>query len=187
MNAMKNRASQRGFTLLELMVVVGIIAITAAIGVPSFKYVTTSNRASAEVNALLGDMRFARTEAVKQGIAVTVCASSDGATCAGTSTWSGGWIVFSDAAADHVVNGNDIILRVQPALSTTWGSSDTFASSPALKWVIFNREGFALTGLTSTSNIALHNSTNVSSYTRCVAVTTVGMVSTQKYGVGGCT
>lgn len=47
---MKNN---RGFTLIELMVVVGIIAILAAIGYPSYQnYVTKARRVDAEGNLL---------------------------------------------------------------------------------------------------------------------------------------
>jgi len=70
-----------GFTVTELVMVMTIIGILTAIGLPSFKYVTASNRISSEINALLGDMQFARSQAIKQGLTVTVCTSTDGATC----------------------------------------------------------------------------------------------------------
>ncbi|MFK9866802.1 Tfp pilus assembly protein FimT/FimU, partial [Escherichia coli] len=58
---------QAGFTLTEVMIVTTIVAILFGIGLPSYKYVTTSNRVASEVNALLGDMQFARSEAVREG------------------------------------------------------------------------------------------------------------------------
>ena len=48
-----------------MMVVILIASILLAVGVPSYRYVTNSNRLSAEVNALLGDLQFARSEAIK--------------------------------------------------------------------------------------------------------------------------
>ena len=60
-------ASRRvsGVTLIELMTVVTVIALLIGIAVPSFQYVTNANRLAAEVNGLLGDMQFARGEAIK--------------------------------------------------------------------------------------------------------------------------
>src|SRR5882757_3251037 len=84
-----------GFTLVELMVVIMIGSILMAIGVPSYKYVTNSNRLSAEVNGLLGDMQFARSEAIKEGQSVTVCASTDQLTCSNSTDWHTGWIVLA--------------------------------------------------------------------------------------------
>jgi type IV fimbrial biogenesis protein FimT len=178
----KNRLS--GFTLTELVVVMAIVGILTAIGVPSFRYVTTSNRVAAEVNALLGDMRFARTEAVRQGQTVTVCASSNGTSCSGSAQWKDGWIVFSDINGDHVVNGNDAVLRWQKSFATEFGGTDTFLASPTLAYVVFNREGFGPTGQASTVNVTLHDPTSTAAWTRCVAITVLGMVSTEASGQG---
>jgi type IV fimbrial biogenesis protein FimT len=77
MNGMRCKRRDAGFTMTELIVVMMIIGILAAIGAPTFKYVTASNRIASEINGLLGDMQFARSEAVKEGQTVTVCASSN--------------------------------------------------------------------------------------------------------------
>lgn len=116
MNAHKDsfvRPARRaaGFTLLELMLTVGIAAILLAIGVPSFRYVTTANRASSEINALLGDMQFARGEAIREGQAVSICPSNDGATCLVTTIWNSGWIVFSGTSPPPPPPGS--ILKIQ--------------------------------------------------------------------------
>ncbi len=61
---------------MELLVTITVVGILMAIAAPSFRYVTTANRASSEINALLGDMQMARGEAMKEGQFVTICASS---------------------------------------------------------------------------------------------------------------
>ena len=70
---------QKGFTLTEVIVVTAIVAILFGIAIPSYKYLTTSYRMSAEINNLVGDLQFARGEALKEGNGVTACISSDGA------------------------------------------------------------------------------------------------------------
>jgi type IV fimbrial biogenesis protein FimT len=177
MNSRFNPHANRGVTMLELVIVMTVAAILMSIAIPSYRYVTNSNRIAAEVNGLLGDMQFARAEAIKEGQTVTVCVSSNGATCLGanTTTWQSGWIVFSDVNGDHIVtNGVDAVLRVQP----TFTGSDTFIANNAVGYVTFNREGFA-TGIANGTLITLHSTPVTNDATRCLAVTLVGLMTVQ--------
>jgi type IV fimbrial biogenesis protein FimT len=170
--------------MAEVVVVMVIVAILAAIAIPSFKYVTTSNRISSEINMLLGDMQFARSEAIKEGMPVTVCiANAAGTQCqgAGTITWQNGWIVFLDSNSNQHVDTGEAILRWTPAFTST----DTFVAQSATMWATtFNRSGYAPTGLATTTTINLHDSTNISNWTRCLAITPIGSPTTEKKGVG---
>ena len=178
------RASSAGYTMTELVITMAIVAILAGIGIPSFKYVTTSNRIAAEINGLLGDLQFARSQAVKEGQSVTVCSSSNGTSCTGAgagTAWQHGWIVFLDANGNKQVDAGEQIIRIQPAFSGT----DTFvAVNAALYAVTYNRMGYAPTGLAANTTINLHDSTNKSAWTRCLQITPVGTPVTEKYGVG---
>jgi type IV fimbrial biogenesis protein FimT len=179
---MFSKRRDSGFTMMELIIVITIVGILAGIGIPSFKYVTTSNRMTTEVNALLGDMQFARSEAIKEGQYVTVCTSSNGTSCTGSSgtAWQNGWIVFVDTTPPvQQVPAGETLLRVQPKFS----SADTFVAT-SFYAATFNREGYAPTGAATTLTINLHDSTSNSQWTRCLAVTTVGTPSTEKYNAG---
>jgi type IV fimbrial biogenesis protein FimT len=172
--------TSRGITLIEMVAVMGIVAILMAIGIPSYKYVTNANRISSEINGLLGDLQFARSEAIKEGRTVSVCVSSSGTSClsATTSTWNSGWIVFSDINGDgnfQAANG-DLLLRAQPTFSGT----DTFTANNNVGVITFNREGFA--SVTNGTLIALHASPAAQGSTRCLSVTLIGLMTTEKYG-----
>jgi type IV fimbrial biogenesis protein FimT len=176
-----------GFTVTELVMVMTIIGIITAIGVPSFKYVTASNRISSEINGLLGDMQFARSQAIKQGLTVTICSSSNSTSSNPTCNtggagivWNTGWIVFLDSNGNGQVDAGEEVIRVQP----TFNSNDTLTSSAAYAAATYNRMGYAPTSTGSTINIALHDANNLSVYTRCLAITASGSVSTEKYGAG---
>src|SRR5271156_5209026 len=137
MDGMVSKRLASGFTMTELIVTMSIVAILLAIGIPSFKYVTVSNRISTEVNGLLGDMQFARSEAVKEGLPVTVCSSTDGQNCSnGDTTWQSGWIVFLDSNGNQTVDPGETVMRVQNKFSST----DTFVpDNGAFAAITFNR------------------------------------------------
>ena len=184
MDKIADKRSMSGFTITELLMVIAISAILLVIGVPSFKYVTVSNRISTEVNGLLGDMQYARSMAIKQGLPVTVCASTDGANCNGGAAWQSGWIVFLDSNDDQTRQASEAVLRTQ----TSFSSTDTFVpDNGAFSAITFNREGYASTNAAVTVTLLLHDSTDNSAWTRCLAITPVGMLSTEKATVGNCT
>jgi type IV fimbrial biogenesis protein FimT len=172
-----------GFTVTELVMVMTIIGILTAIGVPSFKYVTVSNRISSEINGLLGDFQFARSQALKQGLSVTICTSTSGTSCntgGAGNVWNTGWIVFLDSNGNQQVDAGEQIIRVQPAFNGT----DTLAPTVSYAAATYNRLGYAPTYTGGTINIQLHDSTGTHAWTRCLAISASGAVTTETYGVG---
>lgn len=130
-SARRARHRSAGFTLLELMIAVTVLAIGMSIAVPSFTDIIRRNRLTTQTNNLMSALAIARSEAVKRGTSVTVCPANaltgPGADqCSGVDNWAqNGWIVFSDvraplgqvnAVAMDPANTNDSILqRVPPA------------------------------------------------------------------------
>ena len=171
---------QTGFTLTELMVVLAIVAILLTIGVPSYRYVTNSYRMSAEVNGLLGDLQYARSEAIKEGQTVTTCVSTNSTACTGGTAWATGWIVFSDPNGNGTVDAGETVLRVQGAFRSQ--IPDTFSASGNVTAITYNREGFARTtpaGFFTT--ITLKDSTNNGAWTRCLVIAAATPLSTQTH------
>lgn len=76
--------SNRGFTLIELMVVVTILAVLVTVAVPSFQQYQASQAVRSAAADLVSAMNFARSEAVKRNANVVVSANE---------TWNGGWLV----------------------------------------------------------------------------------------------
>lgn len=106
---------EKGFTLLELMITVVIAGILASMAAPSFTQAIDNNRMTTQINELLTTFNYARSEAIKRSLNVTVCNSNNGASCSGN--WHDGWVVFVDTNSDGDVDGGETILRVHEALS----------------------------------------------------------------------
>jgi len=86
--------SNRGFTLIEMMVTIAVAAMLLMIAVPSFRNASLSSQLRSAANDFIASSNFARSEAIKRGSAVTLCVSTDGSTCA-AGGWEQGWIVLS--------------------------------------------------------------------------------------------
>ena len=157
-----------GFTLVELMVTVAVVAILMAIAVPNMRSVIQNTRISNQINELTSDLNFARSEAIKRGTdttvsSVTVCKSDNPTaatpTCNTTALgWDMGRIIFIDGtpavgvAAAIAPNGNheaaEPLLRIREVLdgANTLTASDTsggagFTFPNAQNLIVYTRTG----------------------------------------------
>ncbi len=175
------RRCRRGFTLIELMVVIAIAAILVGLSASPISKMFQANRVQTEGSSFVGDLMFARSEAIKRGQGVSVCASSDGATCLNKNTWNSGWIVFSDTTqcSPSTPTGTQTPLRVRAGFK----GGDTFAASYPASFVnncvSFNRDGFASNlGGNAKVLFTLHASPASNLTTRCIAVNLTGRITT---------
>ncbi|MGI4848829.1 MAG: GspH/FimT family pseudopilin [Janthinobacterium lividum] len=171
---------KHGFTLVEMMVVIVIVAILSAVSMPSFRALAQTYPAQALASSFRAALEYARAEAIKQGIPVTLCVSSNGATCNGSTAWQNGWIIFADANADKTVGA---LLQWQKALAGT----DTMVADNSVSALSFSRDGFVI-ALPGSGDVTftIHSTPANSSATRCVAVTKTGHLVTQRAGTGAC-
>lgn len=93
MKAVSRRADS-GFTLLELMVSLAVLAILIGIAVPSMSDATLASKLKSSANDLVAGVAMGRSEAIKRNAVTSMCVSSDGTSC-GSGGWEQGWIVIS--------------------------------------------------------------------------------------------
>jgi type IV fimbrial biogenesis protein FimT len=92
-NAMAHRL--RGFTLVEMAVVVVIIAIVAAVAMPSLDAALTNQRLRNAATDLVSALLLARSEAIKRGVEVQVAPLTPG-------DWKSGWRVVTTVDNEQV-------------------------------------------------------------------------------------
>jgi len=93
--------SNKGFSLIELMATVSIVAILVAVGGPGMRSMLENNARPSEANRFLGALRYARGEAVKRRMTVTL--KTNGI----SRSWAEGWEIYTNTGFDGDCNVTD--------------------------------------------------------------------------------
>ncbi len=94
------RPAAGGYSLYELIITIGLVALVMSLGVPSFGRMLADHRLKVEVDALFHAVHLARKESIMRRRAVTLCPSRDGQNCEPGFDWSDGWIMFVNLDRD---------------------------------------------------------------------------------------
>jgi len=128
------RRRMAGFTMGELMLTIMVLMVVAAVALPSYRTIILHTRLTTQIHDFSAALNLARSEAVKRGYKVTVCPSTNQASCAGGTQWETGWIVFVDVDGDQTVDTADtreVVLRATPVLTSGYTLRGTASSSVA--------------------------------------------------------
>jgi type IV fimbrial biogenesis protein FimT len=114
---MKN-ARNGGYTLIELLVGIGISAGAMTLAVPAANDLMNSARIQAGAQALSNSLALARSEAVKRNGRVVMCKSSRGSYCERAGGWEQGWIIFQDMNNNALRDEDEDILHREAGMAT---------------------------------------------------------------------
>jgi len=158
----------RGFTLIELMIVLAILGVILAIALPSFSEISLNTRLKAYANELVSSVYLARSEAIKRNAPMTLCVSTDGANCA-SGNWEQGWIVLDP---------NDVVIRQQAALTTGYSVTSTGGATLT----------FQPSGLTGTASVmtVCRKTPKAGRQERTVSITATGKPRVSTTNTGNC-
>ena len=106
--------SSAGFTLIELMITLVVLAVLLTIMGPSFYDTIKRNEVRTQASQIVASLNLARSTSVRRNHRVTICASSDSTTalvptCGGSATWMDGWVVFLDADEDGTPESGEVV------------------------------------------------------------------------------
>lgn len=165
--AVRQATYPQGFTLVELMVALAVAAVLAAIAAPAFDQLTLGSKLRTQANELAAGALLARSEAIKRNQTVTLCASSDGATCVGA--WANGWIVRTTGGA---------VLRAHGA-----APSGFLVKSGVITSIVFQPSGV---GTTSATLTVCRATPSVGGQERVVSISATGRATVSKTTTGSC-
>lgn len=163
-------ANKRGYTLIELMITVALIAIVLTLAVPEFRTLLQNNRSITTASNLKASMQHARSEALKRGTFVSLCPQARNFTACG-SDWTQGWIVFTNPDENTSFSGSEVLIRTYPATDTSMNFS--FNQSSTL--ITFRPNGMAAT-VSSGQQITVDATGCVGPARRVISVSATGRV-----------
>ena len=106
--AVKGVPREHGFTLVELMIVLVVMAVLLGIAVPSMTQFTFSGKLRSYSNEIVASALLARSEAIKRNQEVRLCVPNSTATDCASGSWEAGWIVITE---------DDVVLHRQQAIT----------------------------------------------------------------------
>lgn len=159
------RGRLRGFTLIELMVVLAVLAVLLGVAAPSFDNIALSGRLTSVANDFVASANLARSEAFKRNAIVKLCVSANGADC-GAGGWQQGWIVLAGAT----------VVQAHPASPAGYQMTGNVSAID-----------FQPTGVGSTqATITICRASPLGSQERVVTISATGRPSVAKTTTGAC-
>jgi type IV fimbrial biogenesis protein FimT len=130
------RRQGRGFTAIELLIVLTIAGILLAIAVPNFADFLQRYRTTTAANEILRTLSMARSRALATGERVAIAPTADG-------NWSAGWRVFIDSDNDGVYDATETVLEDFAGLDSDFSLSGSTFGQDGKTFISFNQFGFA--------------------------------------------
>ena len=134
-----------GFTFLELIITIAIIAILMGIAIPSFQTLISSTRIYSQSKKLFNTLVMTRSRAITSGYRTILCPTIDGEQCNNDNKWHHRLIIFEDRDGNgkRDVENEPIVHTTEAAEQLNIYSGSSYASTGARRRVAYYPMGHA--------------------------------------------
>jgi type IV fimbrial biogenesis protein FimT len=129
---------ERGVTLLELLVVTAVLSIVLGLSLPAMGQWVDSVRMGTLVRAFHTDLQLTRSEAMRRGERVVLCAAVGPSNCSSAPGWHQGWLMFVDTNNNAWLDDGEEVLRYHGPVPAGWSLS---GNQPVRRFVSYDALG----------------------------------------------
>lgn len=158
---------EKGYTILELMIVVALIGALAGYGIPNMFDLVKSNRLVTSTNELITAVHYAKSEASKRARPVFVQAISSTA----GNEWGAGWRVWADEDRNGVMAAGELVREFEGGLDVVMDEAASVSS------ISFNSLGVPRGSATLTINVCDDRSAETG---RSITMTALGVIEVDR-------
>lgn len=158
---------EQGFSIVELMTILTIVAIVLAIGIPGFITMIQNQKLTTTANALFAAVNLTRSEAIHRGTRVDLVPAGDG------SSWQNGWVVFVDENNDQHPDADETIIFSHPAVDRDMLIAANFTDSK-VQYLAYNGTGRTRTNANSQTSQSGNWRLDLGSQSRKIVVNFMG-------------